>query len=130
MKALVFLLVSALAFVGNSQAQISDSIYSCRGKVDQDQNRLIILNMQFKLGGLTIEGDLNGDPIVGSNFGSGNFVQAVAYPKSQSTGNVSDIKHKMTANVNQQDGQFNLTVVGVHGHSFFLSGRGQCLIQN
>lgn len=130
MKALIFSIVSALAFVGNSQAQISDSIFSCRGKVDQDQSRLIILNMQFKLGGLSIEGDLNGDPIVGSNFGSGNFVQAVAYPKSQSTGNVSDIKHKMTANINQQDGQFNMTIVGVHGHTFFLSGRGQCQIQN
>lgn len=62
MKALIFSIVSALAFVGNSQAQISDSIFSCRGKVDQDQSRLIILNMQFKLGGLSIEGDLNGDP--------------------------------------------------------------------
>jgi hypothetical protein len=86
--------------------------------------------LQFKLGGLMLEGDLNGDPIVGSNFGTGNLVLAVAYPKSQDTGNRRDIKHKMTANINKLDGLFNLTISGIHGHSFFLSGSGQCQIQN
>ena len=130
MKVLALLFFAFSLFVTNTHAQISDSVFSCRGKVDQDQSKLILLNLQFKLGGLMLEGDLNGDPIVGSNFGTGNLVQAVAYPKSQETGNTRDIKHKMTANINKLDGLFNLTINGVHGHSFFLSGRGQCQIQN
>lgn len=130
MKVLTLLSFPFLLFVTNSHAQISDSLFACRGRVDQDQSKLILLNLQFKLGGLMIEGDLNGDPIVGSNFGTGNLVQAVAYPKSQDTGNTRDIKHKMTANINKLDGLFNLTINGVHGHSFFLSGSGQCQIQN
>jgi hypothetical protein len=130
MKVLAFLLIAFSFFVTNSHAQISDSVFSCRGKVDQDQSRLIILNLQFKLGGLMIEGDLNGDPIVGSNFGTGNLVQAVGYPKSQETGNTRDIKHKMTVNINKLDGLFNVSIAGVNGHSFFLSGSGQCQIKN
>ena len=130
MKVLALLFFSFLVFVTNSHAQSGDSVFTCRGRVDQDQRKLILLNLQFKLGGLMLEGDLNGDPIVGSNFGTGNLVQAVAYPKSQDTGNTRDIKHKMTANINKLDGLFNLTINGVHGHSFFLSGSGQCQIQN
>jgi len=130
MKVLVFLLIAFSFFVTNSQAQISDSLFSCRGRVDQDQSKLILLNLQFKLGGLMLEGDLNGDPIVGSNFGTGNLVQAVGYPKSQETGNTRDIKHKMTVNINKLDGLFNLSIAGVNGHSFFLSGSGQCQIKN
>ena len=130
MKVLTLLFFSFLLFVTNSHAQSDDSVFNCRGRVDQDQRKLILLNLQFKLGGLMLEGDLNGDPIVGSNFGTGSLVQAVAYPKSQDTGNTRDIKHKMTANINKLDGLFNLTINGVHGHSFFLSGSGQCQIQN
>ena len=130
MKVQAFLLIAFSFFVTNSQAQSVDSEFTCRGRVDQDQRKLILLNLQFKLGGLMLEGNLNGDPIVGSNFGTGNLVQAVAYPKSQDTGNTRDIKHKMTANINKLDGLFNLAINGVHGHSFFLSGSGQCQIQN
>ncbi|MFY9128281.1 MAG: hypothetical protein WAO82_06315 [Limnohabitans sp.] len=130
MKVIAFLFFACSLLATNSHAQIGDSFFTCQGRVDQDQRKLILLNLKFKLGGLMLEGDLNGDPIVGSNFGAGNLVQAVAYPKSQDTGNTRDIKHKMTANINQQDGQFNMTIVGVHGHSFYLSGSGQCQIQN
>ena len=130
MKVLTLLFFSFLLFVTNSHAQSGDSVFTCQGRVEQDQSKLILLNLQFKLGGLVIEGDLNGDPIVGSNFGTGNHVQAVAYPKSQETGNTRDIKHKMTANINKLDGLFNLAINGVNGHSFFLSGSGQCQIQN
>ena len=96
---LIFILGSMLTFFAHAQS--GDSVFTCRGRVDQDQRKLILLNLQFKLGGLMLEGDLNGDPIVGSNFGTGNLVQAVAYPKSQDTGNTRDIKHKMTANINK-----------------------------
>ena len=41
-----------------AHAQSGDSVFTCRGKVDQDQRNLILLNLQFKLGGLVIEGDL------------------------------------------------------------------------
>ncbi len=131
MKVIAFLYFLACSLLAtNSHAQIGDSFFTCQGRVDQDQRKLILLNLQFKLGGLMLEGDLNGDPIVGSNFGTGNLIQAVAYPKSQDTGNTRDIKHKMTANINKLDGLFNLSINGVHGHSFFLSGSGQCQIQN
>jgi hypothetical protein len=125
---LIFVIGSMLTVIAHAQS--GDSKFTCRGRVDQDQRNLILLNLQFKLGGLVIEGDLNGDPIVGSNFGTGNHVQAVAYPKSQETGTTRDIKHKMTANINKLDGLFNLAINGVNGHSFFLSGSGQCQIQN
>ena len=130
MKVITLMFFVFSLFGTNSHAQSGDSVFTCRGRVDQDQRKLILLNLQFKIGGLMLEGDLNGDPIVGSNFGTGNLVQAVAYPKSQDTGNTRDIKHKMTANINKLDGLFNLTINGVHGHSFFLSGSGQCQIQN
>ena len=124
---LIFVMGLLFSLIANAQI---DSVFTCRGRVDQDQRSLILLNMQFKLGGLVMEGDLNGDPIVGSNFGTGNLVRAVGYPKSQDTGNTRDIKHKMTANINKLDGLFNLTINGANGHSFFLSGSGQCQIQN
>ena len=130
MKVLTLLFFSFILFVTNSHAQSGDSVFTCQGRVDQDQRKLILLNLQFKLGGLMLEGDLNGDPIVGSNFGTGNLVQAVGYPKSQETGNTRDIKHKMTVNINKLDGLFNLSIAGVNGHSFFLSGSGQCQIKN
>ncbi len=130
MKVCALLICSLSLFATNSWAQLSDSIFSCRGRVDQEQSKLIVLSMQFKLGGLMIEGDLNGDPIVGSNFGTGNLVQVVGYPKNQATGNTRDVEHKMTVNVNKLDGMFSLSIIGVNGHSFFLSGNGQCQIQN
>jgi hypothetical protein len=126
----LLIFVMGLMLTHVAHAQSDDSVFTCRGRVDQDQRSLILLNMQFKLGGLVMEGDLNGDPIVGSNFGTGNLVRAVGYPKSQDTGNTRDIKHKMTANINKFDGLFNLTINGANGHSFFLSGSGQCQIQN
>jgi hypothetical protein len=107
-------------------AQNNEQIINCRGRVEQDQRRLILLNLNFKLGGLLIDGDLNGDPIVASNFGSGNSIQVVGFPKSQDTGNTRDIVHKMTVNINKSTGIFSITIVGANGHTFYLSGGGEC----
>jgi len=111
-------------------AQNIDQIFNCRGRIDQDQRRLVLLNLNFKAGGLIIDGDLNGDPIVGSNFGGGDSIQVVGYPKSQDTGNTRDIVHKMTVNITKSNGLFNMSIVGANGHTYFLSGRGDCQIQN
>jgi hypothetical protein len=111
-------------------AQGTDYIFTCRGRIDQDQRRLVLLNLNFKAGGLIIDGDLNGDPIVGSNFGNGESIQVVGYPKSQDTGNTRDIVHKMTVNITKSNGLFNMNIVGANGHTYFLSGRGDCQIQN
>lgn len=111
-------------------AQTNEQTINCRGRIDQDQRRLVLLNLNFKAGGLIIDGDLNGDPIVGSNFGSGEEIQVVGYPKSQDTGNTRDIVHKMTVNITKSNGLFNMNIVGANGHTYFLSGRGDCQIQN
>jgi hypothetical protein len=54
----------------------------------------------------------------------------VGYPKSQDTGNTRDIVHKMTVNITKSNGLFNMNIVGANGHTYFLSGRGDCQIQN
>lgn len=98
----------------------------CNGRLDSDSNKIILLKLNVRLGGLIIDGNLNNDPIVASNFGDDKLMRIVGYPKSQDTGNTRDIIHKMTVNINRDSGLFNLTIVGANGHSYYLSGRGQC----
>ena len=112
------------AFAQNNPS--ADFSLFCRGRLDNDSNKLILLKLNVRLGGIVIDGDLNGDPIVASNFGDNKLMQVVGYPKSQDTGNTRDVIHKMTVNIARDSGTFNLTIVGANGHSYFLSGRGQC----
>ncbi len=128
-KAGSFLALILMCIHQSLYAQNNDQVISCRGRVEQDQRRLILLNLNFKLGGLLIDGDLNGDPIVASNFGTGNSIQVVGFPKSQDTGNTRDIVHKMTVNINKSTGIFNMTIVGANGHTYYLTGGGECLFR-
>ena len=104
-----------------------DFTYTCNGAVDNQSNRAIQLFANYRLGGMSIDGYLNGDAFTGSEFSvSPQFSELVGYPQSQNTGNVRDIKTKMTVTIQKDNGVFRLKIVGVHGYSFFLSGGGVC----
>jgi hypothetical protein len=114
-------------FFSNSFAQDVDSQYRCQGRVHQGQNNIIILNLNLRLGGLTVDGDLNGDAIVGSVFGnSTNSVKIIAGRRSEMSGGVLAPIHKVTVDISKSNGAFNLEVLGVNGYSYFLSGSGSC----
>jgi hypothetical protein len=114
-------------FAGGAFAQTADGAYRCQGRVNQDQRKLIILNINVRLGGLTVDGDLNGDELVGSVFGSSeNYLKIIAGRRSEFTGNARDQIHKVTIEINKSTSFFNLEVLGVNGYSYFLSGSGLC----
>lgn len=66
---LLYILIIYL-YIGNSLAQGVESQYRCQGRVHQGPNSIILLNLNVWLGGFTVEGDLNGDAIVGSVLGN------------------------------------------------------------
>lgn len=114
---LIFFTSQAIA--QNSKFPI-DFTYTCNGVVDNQSNRAIQLFANYRLGGMSIDGYLNGDAFTGSEFSvSPQFSELVGYPQSQDTGNVRDIKTKMTVTIQKDNGVFRLKIVGVHGYSFF-----------
>jgi len=116
-----------ITFLNSAHAQGVDYQYRCQGRVNQDQRKVIILNLNLRLGGFTVDGDLNGDAIIGSVFGnSDSSIKIIGGRRSEMTGNTLPPIHKMTVDINKSSGAFNLEVLGVNGYSYFLSGSGSC----
>lgn len=114
-------------YIGNSLAQGVDSQYRCQGRVHQGQNNIILLNLNVRLGGFTVDGDLNGDAIVGSALGdNASSIKIIGGRRSEMIGNALAPIHKVTVDINKSNGNFNLEVLGVNGYSYFLSGSGSC----
>ncbi len=123
----VLFYIFIFVFAGGAFAQTADYSYRCQGRVNQDQRKLIILNINVRLGGLTVDGDLNGDALMGSVFGSSeSYLKVIAGRRSEFTGNARDQIHKVTIEINKPTSSFNLEVLGVNGYSYFLSGSGSC----
>jgi len=104
-----------------------DYTITCNGIVENQSNRAIQLFVNYRLGGLSIDGTLNGEAFTGAEFSTNpQYWELVGFPKSQDTGNVRDINRKMTVSIQKDSGVFRLKIEGIHGQSFFLSGGGVC----
>ncbi len=116
----------ASVYAQNSKFPI-DFTLTCNGVVDNQSTKSIQLLANYRFGGMSIDGFLNGESFTASEFSaSPQFWELVGYPNSQNTGNVRDIKQKMTVSIKKNTGNFRLKIEGVHGYSFFLSGGGVC----
>jgi hypothetical protein len=119
-----FLLAVAVFFTFSVQAQTYPFSLSCKGSGTAGPTNLTLHFANF----ITGEGVLDGTPIVTTNQmdgGDANY-SLIGWPKTQDTGRVSDIFHKVVITVNRFNGQFTVIVSNAKSGAILGRSSGTC----
>ena len=121
-KSLLAVVLISLWFSAN--AQTYPFSLNCTGNGTAGPTNLTLHFANF----ITGEGVLDGTPIVTTNQmdgGDANY-SLIGWPKTQDTGRVSDIFHKVVITVNRFNGQFTVIVSNAKSGAILGRSNGTC----